>query len=231
MSVNAKEVEKFSAMADDWWNENGKFAPLHAMNPIRIGFIKDHVLKKFKTFKDLNILDVGCGGGLLAEPLKRLGAKVTAIDASSKAIKVAKDHAKGSGLNIEYLNTTVETLKKKFDVVLCLEVIEHVDDTHDFVKRCLKLLKPNGLIFFSTINRTIKSYLFAIAGAEYIMRYLPRGTHDWNKFVKPSELNKILISNSTRILDIKGMIYNPIKASRWSLSTDVAINYIACATK
>ncbi len=200
---NQKEVGKFSKMASEWWDPNGKFAPLHKFNPIRQEYLVDKIKNHFGIlpngsypFKNLKLLDVGCGGGLIAEPMTRLGAKVTGIDASEKNIKVAKFHAEQMNLKINYLATTPENLNEQFDVILCLEIIEHVADVDLFIKSCSKLLKKNGIIFFATLNRTAKSFLFAIVGAEYILNWLPKGTHDWNKFLKPSEIifNRFKIS-------------------------------------
>jgi len=195
-SINKQEIEKFSKIATEWWSPNGKFKPLHKFNPIRIQYLKDNIIEHFKLkqssrpLKKINILDIGCGGGLLSEPMSRLGANVTAIDASKKNIEVAKFHAKKNNLKINYLCSSPEKLniKKKFDVILNMEIIEHVDDISFFIKKSSNLLKKNGLMFVATLNKTFKSYLFAIIGAEYILKWLPIGTHDWEKFVKPDEL-------------------------------------------
>ena len=185
-----REINKFSEMASEWWDPNGKFAPLHKFNPIRQEYLVDKIKNHFSIlpngsypFKNLTLLDVGCGGGLIAEPMTRLGAKVTGIDASEKNINVAKFHAEQMNLKINYLCATPEKLNEKFDVILCLEIIEHVADVDLFIKSCAKLLKKDGIIFFATLNRTAKSFLFAIVGAEYILNWLPKGTHDWNKFL------------------------------------------------
>ena len=194
-TVDLQEINKFSKMASEWWDPNGKFAPLHKFNPIRQEYLVDKIKNHFGIlpngsypFKNLKLLDVGCGGGLIAEPMTRLGAKVTGIDASEKNINVAKFHAEQMNLKINYLATTPENLNEQFDVILCLEIIEHVADVDLFIQSCAKLLKKNGIIFFATLNRTAKSFLFAIVGAEYILNWLPKGTHDWNKFLKPSEV-------------------------------------------
>ena len=195
-SINKQEIEKFSKIATEWWSPNGKFKPLHKFNPIRIQYLKENIIEHFKLkhssrpLKKINILDIGCGGGLLSEPMSRLGANVTAIDASKKNIEVAKFHAKKNNLKINYLCSSPEKLniKKKFDVILNMEIIEHVDDINFFIKKSSNLLKKNGLMFVATLNKTFKSYLFAIIGAEYILKWLPIGTHDWEKFVKPDEL-------------------------------------------
>ena len=206
-SVNKKEIEKFSKMASEWWDPKGKFKPLHKFNPIRIKYIKENIIQNFKLknnnipLKGVNILDIGCGGGLLSEPMCRLGASVTGIDASMKNINIAKIHAKKDNLKINYLCSSPEKLriKKKFDVILNMEIIEHVEDINFFLNSCSKLLKKNGLMFVATLNKTLKSYIFAIIGAEYIFRWLPIGTYDWDKFVKPNELKTILIKNNFQI--------------------------------
>ena len=192
-TINKLEIAKFSKIAAEWWSPNGKFKPLHKFNPIRIKYLKENIIEHFKLkqtnspLKGLNILDIGCGGGLLSEPITRLGAKVTAIDASKKNIQVAKFHAKKNNLKINYLCSSPEklNLNKKFDVVLNMEIVEHVEDLNFFIKKSSNLLKKNGLMFIATLNKTFKSYMFAIIGAEYILRWLPIGTHDWEKFVKP----------------------------------------------
>ncbi len=241
-TIDSQEVKKFSSLSNDWWDESGKFKPLHLMNPIRISYIKAKVSDQFNItdtklpLKKLKILDIGCGGGLLAEPISKLGAQVTGLDASKENIKAAEEHAKKSNLNITYLATTVEEYAnkkniRKFDVILCMEIIEHVQNIELFIAKSLSLLKPDGLIFFSTINRTIKSYLLAIVGAEFLLRLLPIGTHEWKKFVKPSEIHQVLIKNKSKIIDIKGMRYNPLLNHSWSLSSnDLDVNYILCAT-
>jgi 2-polyprenyl-6-hydroxyphenyl methylase/3-demethylubiquinone-9 3-methyltransferase len=232
-SINKKEIEKFSKIASEWWNPKGKFKPLHKFNPIRIKYIKENIINNFKLknkikpLKKINILDIGCGGGLLSEPMQRLGANVTGIDASIKNIKVAKLHAKKSKLNINYLCSSPEKLKinKKFDVILNMEIVEHVEDIHLFLKSCSKLLKKNGLMFVATINKTLKSYIFAIVGAEYVLRWLPIGTHEWEKFVKPEDLKNILRKNDLVLNRIDGMQFNVIK-DEWSFSKDTSVNYI-----
>ena len=233
-SVNKKEIEKFSKMASEWWDPNGKFKPLHKFNPIRIRYIKENIIQNFKIknnkkpLEKINILDIGCGGGLLSEPMQRLGANVTGIDASIKNIKIAKLHAKKNKLNIKYLCTNPEKLKvkKKFDVILNMEVVEHVEDVKFFLKTCSKLLKKNGIMFVATINKTLKSYIFAIVGAEYILGWLPIGTHEWEKFIKPEDLKNILKNNNLVLNRLDGMNFNIIK-DEWSISKDTSINYIA----
>ncbi len=233
-SINKKEIEKFSKMADEWWNPKGKFKPLHKFNPIRIKYIKDNIINNFelknkeKPLKGVNILDIGCGGGLLSEPMRRLGANVTGIDASIKNIKIAKLHAKKNKLNINYLCTYPEKMKlnKKFDVILNMEIVEHVENIQFFLKSCSKLLKKNGLMFIATINKTLKSYMFAIIGAEYVLRWLPIGTHEWEKFVKPEDLKNILKNNNLVLNRLDGMNFNIIK-DNWNISKDTSVNYIA----
>ena len=234
-SVNKKEIEKFSKMASEWWDPNGKFKPLHKFNPIRIKYIKENIISSFQLKKNTNkplekidILDIGCGGGLLSEPMTRLGAKVTGIDASDKNIKIAKLHAKKNRLNINYLCSSPEKIKikKKFDVILNMEIIEHVEDIDFFIKSCSKLLKKNGIMFVATLNKTLKSYVFAIIGAEYVLRWLPIGTHDWEKFVKPNDLKEILNQNNFKLEKLDGMNFNLIK-DEWSISKDTSINYIS----
>ena len=233
-SVNKKEIEKFSKMAAEWWNPKGKFKPLHKFNPIRIKYIRDNIVSNFKLnytskpLKKINILDIGCGGGLLSEPMNRLGANVTGIDASINNIKIAKLHAKKNKLNINYICTSPEKLKikKKFDVILNMEIVEHVEDIDFFLESSSKLLKKNGLMFVATINKTLKSYIFAIVGAEYVLRWLPIGTHEWEKFVKPEELQEIQKKNKLVLNKLDGMQFNMIK-DEWRISKDTSVNYIA----
>ena len=233
-SVNKKEIEKFSKMASEWWDPKGKFKPLHKFNPIRIKYIKESIIENFKLknkikpLNKINILDIGCGGGLLSEPMQRLGANVTGIDASIKNIKVAKLHAQKNKLKINYLCSSPEKLKtkKKYDVILNMEIVEHVDDLNFFLKSCSKLLKKNGLMFIATINKTLKSYMFAIVGAEYILGWLPIGTHEWEKFVKPEELKNILKKNNLVLSNLDGMHFNIVK-NEWKISKDLSVNYIA----
>ena len=232
-TINKKEIEKFSKIAEEWWNPEGKFKPLHKFNPIRISYIKENIIETFKLsynktpLKDIKILDIGCGGGLLSEPMCRLGAKVTGIDASDKNIKVAKLHSKKSNLQIDYFCSSPEKFnaKEKFDVILNMEIVEHVDDVNFFLRSCSKLLKKNGIMFVATLNRTLKSYIFAIVGAEYILRWLPIGTHEWEKFLTPKELISILKKNDLRLDKVDGMSFNLIK-NKWSVSNDKTVNYI-----
>ncbi len=232
-TINKKEIEKFSKIAEEWWNPEGKFKPLHKFNPIRISYIKNNIIDTLNleiTKKPLNkikILDIGCGGGLLSEPMSRLGADVVGIDASEKNIKVAELHAKKNNLDIKYICASPENLKTdyKFDVILNMEIIEHVDNIDFFLKSCSHLLKKNGIMFVATLNKTLKSYVFAIIGAEYIMRWLPIGTHSWEKFVRPDDLIKILKSYNLELNELTGMKFNLIR-DEWSLSSDKSVNYI-----
>jgi 2-polyprenyl-6-hydroxyphenyl methylase / 3-demethylubiquinone-9 3-methyltransferase len=232
-SINKKEIEKFSKIAEEWWNPNGKFKPLHNFNPIRIKYIKDNIIKDFKIkssekpLKKINLLDIGCGGGLLSEPMCRLGANVVGIDASTKNIEVAKFHAKKNKLKINYKVASPEKLKTKikFDVILNMEIVEHVEDINFFIKESTKLLKKNGIMFVATLNKTLKSYTFAIVGAEYILKWLPIGTHDWEKFIKPNDLIKILEKNNLSLKKLDGMKFNILNDS-WKISNDTSINYI-----
>jgi len=232
-TINKKEIDKFSKIAEEWWNPEGKFKPLHKFNPIRISYIKNHIINTLKLnngnepLKNVKILDIGCGGGLLSEPMNRLGAEVVGIDASEKNINIAKLHAKESGLNIQYVCASPENFKNntKFDVVLNMEIVEHVEDVDFFLMTCSKFLKKKGIMFVATINKTLKSYLFAIIGAEYILRWLPIGTHEWEKFIKPDDLVTILSKHNLKLDSLDGMKFNLIK-DEWSLSSDKSINYI-----
>ena len=233
-TINKKEIEKFSKIAEEWWNPEGKFKPLHKFNPIRISYLKENIIKTFKLgdkktpLKNIKILDIGCGGGLLSEPMCRLGASVTGIDASDKNINVAKLHSKKNNLKINYFCSSPEKfkVKDKFDVILNMEIVEHVDDINFFLKSCTSLLKKNGIMFVATLNKTLKSYIFAIIGAEYILRWLPIGTHEWEKFVKPDELTSILEKNKLKLDRIDGMNFN-ILTNKWSVGNDKSVNYIA----
>ena len=238
-TINKEEIQKFSKLADEWWDVNGKFKPLHMFNPIRIEYILENIKKHFKIsnnksdFLDgLNVLDIGCGGGLISEPMARLGAKVTGIDASKKNIDIASLHSKKSGLKINYINASPENLNslEKFDVILNLEIVEHVDNVSLYIESCYKLLKKNGLMFTATLNRSFTSYLKAIIGAEYILRWLPIGTHDWNKFIKPEELEKFLSKEKFSTFDIKGLVFNPF-LNKWKKSNNLSVNYIICSLK
>ena len=233
-TINKKEIEKFSKIAEEWWDPNGKFKPLHNFNPLRISYLKDNIIKTFniqkkdKILSGVKILDIGCGGGLLCEPMSRLGAEVFGMDASEKNIEVAKIHAKKSNLNIKYLCSSPEKFKSdlKFDVILNMEIIEHVEDVDFFLKSCTKFLKKNGIMFVATLNKTLKSYLFAIIGAEYILKWLPIGTHEWEKFIKPEELISITKKYELTLNDLRGVKLN-LFTNNWELSTDKSVNYIA----
>ena len=233
-TLDKKEIDKFSKMAEEWWNPTGKFKPLHKFNPIRIKYIKNNLINDFtlknkkKPLEGLKILDIGCGGGLLSEPLARLGAKVTGIDPIKRNIEIAKLHLKKSKLNIKYYNFSPEKFisNVKYDVILNMEIVEHVDNVNFFINQSTKFLKTSGIMFIATLNQTLKSYIFAILGAEYILRWLPIGTHDWQKFVKPDELIKICKKNSLSLKNIDGISFNPI-VDKWSVSKDKSVNYIA----
>ena len=238
-TVDKTEIEKFSKLANDWWNPNGKFKPLHLFNPVRIKFIKEKLISHFnlnaedqKPLENINILDIGCGGGLLCEPLKRLGASVTGIDASKINIEIAKLHAKEMDLNIEYIHCSPEKLesKNKFNVILNMEVVEHISNLDLFVQNCSKLIKKNGIMFIATINKNLKSYLFAIVGAEYILRWLPIGTHDWNKFLTPQELETIVTKKNFVTDKVVGMKFN-FYSKKWYPSDDTSVNYISTFLK
>ena len=237
-SINKKEIEKFSNIAKEWWNPHGKFKPLHNFNPIRIKYIKDNIVKDLniknlnKPLKNLKILDIGCGGGLLSEPMCRLGANVVGIDASKKNIGVAKFHAKKNKLKIDYRVASPEMLKTKvkFDVILNMEIVEHVENINFFINQSSKLLKKNGVMFVATLNKTLKSYAFAIIGAEYILKWLPIGTHDWEKFVKPSDLINISKKNNLSLKKVNGMKFNILDNS-WKVSNDTSVNYIVIFKK
>ena len=238
-TINKAEIQKFSNLADEWWDEKGKFKPLHLFNPIRIEYITQKIKQHFQLensksnfLEGLKILDIGCGGGLISEPMARLGGSVTGIDASSKNVKVAELHSKKNNLRINYLNKSPEQLKyeNKFDIILNLEVIEHVEDVDLYLNSCANLVKKNGLMFTATLNRSLTSYLKAIIGAEYILRWLPIGTHDWNKFLKPEELEKKLLSKNFKTVDVKGLDFNPLN-NRWRQSDNLSVNYIICSSK
>ena len=237
-TINKKEIDKFSKLADEWWDPEGKFKPLHNFNPVRLRYIKDTITKKFGNkseklpLKDIKILDIGCGGGLLSEPLSRLGAIVTGIDASDRNIKIAKMHLKKSKLDIDYYCSSPDKFfaKEKFDVVLNMEIVEHVDNVDFFLLKSSELLKKNGLMFIATLNKTLKSYVFAIIGAEYILKWLPIGTHDWNKFLKPGDLINICKNNSLNLNDLIGVKFDILK-NEWIVSEDSSVNYLAQFSK
>ena len=237
-TINKEEIEKFNSLAEEWWDPDGKFKPLHKFNPIRIEYIKNNVIKEFKIkkktkpFSNLEILDIGCGGGLLTEPMHRLGGKLTGIDASGKNINIAKIHAKKKGLKINYICSSPENMKpkKKYDVILNMEVVEHVNDLDFFINTSSKLLKKNGIMFIATLNKTLKSYLFAIVGAEYILNWLPVGTHDWFKFVEPTKLQNICKKNNLKLSEIDGLNYN-LFFDKWQKSKNTDVNYISIFKK
>jgi len=238
-TINKEEIQKFSSLAEEWWDVKGKFKPLHMFNPIRIEYITQMIKKYFKIsdkkinpFNELKILDIGCGGGLISEPMARLGANVTGIDASEKNIKIAQIHSEENNLKINYINSSPERLKEKekFDIILNLEIIEHVEDVNLYIDSCSKLLKKGGLMFTATLNRTVVSYIKAIVGAEYILRWLPIGTHDWNKFIRPEELEKKLSIANFKTIEIKGLEFNPFN-KKWKKSDNLSVNYIICSSK
>jgi 2-polyprenyl-6-hydroxyphenyl methylase/3-demethylubiquinone-9 3-methyltransferase len=239
-TIDAAEVARFSALAKEWWNPRGKMAVLHKFNPVRLGYIRDAACRRFDRnpkqldcLKDLRILDIGCGGGILCEPLARLGANMLGADPAEKNIAVAQLHAGQSGLAIDYRATTAEALAdagERFDIVLAMEVVEHVADLKLFVKRCAEMVQPGGLMIVATINRTLKSFALAIVGAEYVLRWLPRGTHQWDKFVTPDELEIALTRAGLATTDERGVIYNLI-ADRWELSPDTDVNYMVLAER
>jgi 2-polyprenyl-6-hydroxyphenyl methylase / 3-demethylubiquinone-9 3-methyltransferase len=239
-TVDEAEVERFSALAAEWWDPRGKMAVLHKFNPVRLAYIRDHAsarfgrdAKRLDCLKDLRILDIGCGGGILSEPLARLGAHVLGADPSPTNIEVARRHAADVGVVVDYRCTTAEALAdagERFDVVLAMEVVEHVADLPLFVRRCAEMVKPSGLMIVATLNRTLKSFALAIVGAEYILGWLPRGTHQWDKFVTPNELEALLEKNSLRVTDERGVIYN-LLADAWQLSADMDVNYMVVAER
>ena len=228
-TVNKEEIEKFIKIASQWWDPKGKFRPLHILNPIRLTYIKNTIINHFKSdnFKKISLLDIGCGGGLVSESLAKIGFNVTGIDAATENIEIAKNHAAATGVKLNYLTCTAEKMVAKdlkFDVVIALEVIEHVDDVEFFIECLAKLLKKDGLLIISTINKTIKSYLMAIIAAEYMMRMLPIGTHDYKKFLSPSQIATIAEKHHLKISDIKGLEFNPI-TNIWKLSAKCDVNY------
>lgn len=241
VTVDPQEIEKFEAMAAEWWDPNGKFKPLHMLNPCRLDYITgqiaaeyDRDLKTDKPFAGLRILDIGCGGGLLCEPMARLGAEIVGADAAERNIPVAKVHAESQGLEIDYRFTTAEAMAEageQFDVVLNMEVVEHVADPLAYLTACQQLLKPGGLQICSTINRNPKSFAMAIVGAEYVMRWLPKGTHEWSKFITPDELFDLLSQSGMEPVDRKGFVFNPILWT-WSISArDLSVNYVTASLK
>ena len=239
-TIDKDEVARFTAMAEDWWDPKGKFKPLHKFNPVRLAYIRNEVIDHFgrdgtvrQPFEGLSFLDIGCGGGLLSEPMARLGAKVTGADASERNVKIASIHAEGSGLDIDYVSTTSEALAeagKQFDVVLNMEVIEHVADVPLYLKSCAQLVKPGGLMFLATLNRTAKAFALAIVGAEYVLGWLPKGTHSYDKFLTPEEIVTLLTRNGLTIKDKTGVTYSPLK-DEWGKSRDMSVNYMVLAER
>jgi 2-polyprenyl-6-hydroxyphenyl methylase / 3-demethylubiquinone-9 3-methyltransferase len=236
-TVDPAEIAKFSKLSETWWDPKGKMAPLHKINPLRLTYIRDAACRKFeRNAKSLNclsglrILDIGCGAGLLCEPFTRLGAQVVGVDPSASNIAAAKLHAEKAHLSIDYRCTTIEEMdpRERFDIVLAMEVVEHVTDIGGFLGRCAAVLKPGGMMVVSTLNRNWKSFALAIVGAEYVLRWLPRGTHEWSKFVTPDELTKYLLDNRLVITEQTGVLYSPF-ADRWSLSSDADVNYMVIA--
>ena len=239
-TVDADEVERFSRHAADWWNPRGPMAALHKFNPVRLAYIRDKAAahfdrdaKKLDCLKGLRILDIGCGGGILSEPLARIGADVVGADPAEDNIAAARAHAQDTGVTVDYRATTAEELaaaSERFDIALAMEVVEHVADVPLFVKTCAAMVKPDGLMFVATLNRTLKSFALAIVGAEYVLRWLPRGTHQWDKFVTPNELEIAIEQSGMRVTGEKGVIYN-LFADRWELSSDTDVNYMVVAEK
>lgn len=238
-TVDDAEIRRFSAMAAEWWDPAGKFRPLHKFNPVRLGYVKEQACLRFgrdtaspRALKELRILDIGCGGGLLSEPMARLGATVVGADASETNIEVAKLHAAEAGLEIDYRATTAEDLAaagETFDIVLAMEIVEHVSDVDLFVGECARMVRPGGLLFMATLNRTLKSYALAIVGAEMVLRWLPRGTHDWKKFVTPRELADAIVASGLQVIDEVGVVYDPLR-DRWNRSArDLDVNYMLLA--
>ena len=237
-TIDAAEVERFARIAPDWWDPRGPMAPLHKLNPVRLGYIRDQAADHFgrdpKTLdclKGLRMLDIGCGGGVLSEPLARLGADMVGADPAEENIEVARAHADESGVAVDYRATTAETLaeaNERFDVVLAMEVVEHVADVDLFVETCAQMVKPGGLMIAATLNRTLKSFALAIVGAEYVLRWLPRGTHQWDKFITPQELERSIEQAGLQVIGERGVIYNPF-ADRWQLSSDMDVNYMLVA--
>ena len=237
-SIDTAEIERFSRLASTWWDPRGPMAPLHKLNPVRLGYIRDKATahfdrdpKKLDCLKGLRMLDIGCGAGILSEPLARLGAEMVGADPSEENIAVASAHAEDNGIEVDYRATTAEALAaagETFDVVLAMEVVEHVNDVKEFVATCASMVKPGGLMIAATLNRTLKSFALAIVGAEYILRWLPRGTHQWDKFVTPQELERAIESAGLNVTGERGVIYNPL-ADRWQLSSDMDVNYMLVA--
>lgn len=236
-TILQNEIDNFAKDSAHWWDENGPFKPLHKLNPTRIGYVKGQICAHFdrdankaRALENLNILDIGCGGGLVCEPMARLGANITGIDADVQAIDVARTHAEQTGLNITYENKAAENLNKKYDVVLALEIAEHVSDLAQFVEECARLVQPNGLVIFSTLNRTPKSFALGIVAAEHILRWVPKGTHNWKQFIKPSEFAKHARKNGLDVRNVSGLVYNPLLDEFKISARDLSVNYFMCCT-
>jgi 2-polyprenyl-6-hydroxyphenyl methylase/3-demethylubiquinone-9 3-methyltransferase len=239
-SIDTAEVERFSRMAATWWDPRGPMAALHKFNPVRLAYIRDQAAarfdrdaKKLDCLKGLRMLDIGCGAGILSEPLARLGASVVGADPAEENIEAAMAHAEATGVTVDYRATTAEDLAEvgeKFDVVLAMEVVEHVVDVPAFVDSCASMVKPGGLLIVATLNRTLKSFALAIVGAEYVLRWVPRGTHQWDKFVKPEELERAIEDAGLDVIGERGVIYNPL-ADRWQLSSDMDVNYMLVGSR
>lgn len=239
-TIDADEISKFHAMAEEWWDPKGKFRPLHRINPVRLGYVREHALAHFgrdgglrRPFDGLRVLDIGCGGGLLSEPMARLGATVTGVDAGEKNIGIARTHARQSGLDIDYRATTAESLLEageRFDIVLNMEVVEHVDNVPLYMASCAGLVAPGGLLFTSTINRTPRAWALAIVAAENVLRWLPRGTHEYHRFLTPDEIGALNRRNGLKERDRSGMVFHPL-ADEWRLSRDLGVNYLIVAEK
>jgi len=239
-TVDTREIENFEAMAEAWWDPEGAFRPLHRLNPGRVDYIRKHLCAHFgcdfqtaEPLKGLRLLDIGCGGGLLCEPMAEMGAKVIGLDAGEKNIRIARAHAEKSGLKIDYRHGTAEILaesEERFDAILNMEVVEHVVDRALFLRSCAVLLREDGVMVLATLNRTVKSFAFAIIGAEYVLRWLPRGTHQWDKFIRPSELDHDLRDNNLAIAHITGVSFDPLGGA-WHLSNDIDVNYMMVVTK
>ena len=239
-TIDEAEVARFSALAQEWWDPRGKMAVLHKFNPVRIAYIRDQVAARFERdarkldcLAGLRMLDIGCGGGILSEPLARLGAQMVGADPAQENIEAARAHAQASGVAVDYRAITAEELAEageRFDVVLAMEVVEHVADVPAFVATCAAMVKPGGLMIAATLNRTLKSFALAIVGAEYVLRWVPRGTHQWDKFVKPEELEAAIEGSGLRVIGERGVIYNPF-ADRWQLSSDMDVNYMLAAAR
>ena len=232
-TVNAEEVKRFSRLSDQWWDYDGQFKILHQINPIRLGYIHKHLRDAGFSIKGLKVLDVGCGGGIISIPMARMEACVTGVDASKENVEIAREYAKRQGLKVDYQCVAIENLEKKagsFDCVLALEIIEHVENPEEFIKHCAKFLKPGGLMFLSTINKNYKSLFLAKWCAEYVLRWVPKGTHDWAKFLTPAETHKIMQSADVNVIDISGMSLS-ILDQTWNLSSDVGMNYLMCGVK